>query len=60
MSKAKAKVVSTDWRDQPASFKQLLYINKGLLEGTITGDINLPLTKGQAHDLITQSKSEVG
>jgi|TARA_R100001510_G_C7598174_1_gene165606 hypothetical protein len=54
-SKVKAKVVNTDWRDHPASFKQLLLINKSLLEGTMTGRVTLPLTKGQAFDLIDKA-----
>ena len=32
---AKARVVLTDWRDEPASHKQLNYLNRLLLAGEI-------------------------
>lgn len=52
---AKARVVLTDWRDEPASYKQLSYLNRLLLSGgTDRKRISLPLTKGEAYDIINK------
>ena len=52
---AKARVVLTDWRDEPASHKQLNYLNRLLLAGeTGRKRISLPLTMGEAYDLINK------
>ena len=51
--KAKARIVLTDWRDEPASYKQLNCLNRLLMQQETTRKrVSLPLTKGEAHDLI--------
>ena len=53
----KARVVLTDWRDEPASHKQLNLLNRMLLSGESDRKrVSLPLTKGEAHDLIQKMK----
>jgi len=57
---AKARVVLTDWRDEPASHKQLNLLNRMLLSGEFDRKrVSLPLTKGEAYDLI-QKMNEAG
>jgi hypothetical protein len=54
----KAKVVSSAWRDHPATYKQLIALNNILLTGKASRKrISLPLTKGEAYDLL---QKEVG
>lgn len=52
---AKARIVLTDWRNEPATHKQLNYLNRLLLSGeTNHKRASLPLTKGEAYDLINK------
>ena len=57
----KSKVVNTDWRDQPATYKQLLAINNAMLAGKLTRKrVSLPLTKGEAYDIIKKGTEATG
>mgnify|MGYP006908240377 CR=1 FL=1 len=53
----KARVVLTDWHNEPATHRQLNLLNRMLLSGESDRKrVSLPLTKGEAHDLIQKMK----
>ena len=54
--KVKAEVVEAKWKSEPASGKQVSYV-QGLLVKAGTGHvkrINMPMTKGEANKLIKE------
>ena len=54
--KVKAKVVETKWKDEPATSRQIAYV-QGLLVKAGTGHvkrIDMPMTKGVANKLIKE------
>ena len=54
--KVKADVVEAKWKDEPASGRQVSYI-QGLLVKAGTGNvkrIDMPMTKGKANELIRE------
>lgn len=54
--KVKAKVVETKWKDEPATSRQIAYV-QGLLVKAGTGHvkrIDMPMTKGVADKLIKE------
>lgn len=54
----KARVVNTDWENHPASYKQLVAINNAVINGeTGRKRISLPLTKGEASEIIAKIKA---
>ena len=54
---AKARVVLTDWHNEPATHRQLNLLNRMLLSGESGRKrVSLPLTKGEAYDLIQKMK----
>ena len=57
--KVKADVVEAKWKDEPASGRQVSYI-QGLLVKAGTGHvkrINMPMTKGEANNLIQELRN---
>lgn len=54
--KVKAEVIEAKWKDEPATSKQVAYV-QGLLVKAGTGHvkrINMPMTKGVANKLIKE------
>jgi len=54
--KVKAEVVEAKWKSEPATSKQVAYV-QGLLVKAGTGHvkrINMPMTKGEANKLIKE------
>ena len=54
--KVKAEVVETKWKDEPATSRQIAYV-QGLLVKAGTGHvkrIDMPMTKGVANKLIKE------